>query len=120
MNLHDTQRPQIYSYVNTDGGSDVEVITGDIDVIHVNWEKLDSDYFGDYEAADFLGDWRALRRINDPKIRKRERTDYLRLFREQAKDARANRHWLRDYEKRTRAEKLEAARKVLREAGELP
>lgn len=122
MNLHETtkpQLPQVYSYVTTDGAADMSVTRGDVEVLHVNWEKLDWDYFSDYQAEDFLADWRTLGQIAAPELRRLERQSYLRQFSDRMSYVRAERRQDKERERVVRERELAQARRLLREAGEL-
>lgn len=118
MNLH-TPKPQVYVFVTTDGHADFMVTSGEVDIVYVNWEKLDGNYFSDYQPEDFLSDWRELARITDPTIRQAERHGYLSNFSDKTHYIRANRQQDAQREVEQRLKAIERARKLLREAGEL-
>lgn len=106
-------RPQIYIY-NTEGGlTNWDITRGDIDVVWMPWDAFDDN---EPEPEDIKAYRQELTRIADPKLRKSQLTELDRLAARIA-------HWEKrrqTYHKAAQELKLQAARKTLRAAGELP
>jgi len=102
--------PQIYVYLTDGGILDWEVTRGEIDVVSVDWDENMERSIEDWE--DVIGE---LERLEPSKMRDREianaqeEIEKLRLYEEGEAMA----------ERQRQTQRVEDARKVLREAGEL-
>lgn len=105
------EQPQIYVYLTSGGILEYEVMRGDIDVVMVDWdENMERD----------IDDWEEVRGELERLVPSALRDQELKSVDDEIEELR---DWEREREaaeQRREQNRLEEARRLLREAGELP